>query len=202
MNKNVVLPIMLLSIIFFSLPSCDLFQPLSATGRYEPPEPTVFHEIQKPTPAEEKTTAEYPVLEEPAAKETKGSSLRQELVTYAKQFVGTDYLYAGKKPGGFDCSGFTGYVFGHFDIPLSGSSRYQENDGVKIPVSEVQAGDLLFFRREKNGTVFHVSLVISNDENGLFVVHSTSSRGVVIDNIQANSYWREKHATACRVIQP
>ena len=129
-------------------------------------------------------------------------ALRQGVVDYAQQFVGTHYRAAGKNPEGFDCSGFTGYVMGHFGIKLSASSKYQENDGKKIPVEEVLPGDLMFFRRDKSSTVFHVAIVISNDQDGLYVVHSTSARGVVVDNIKKSSYWSAKYATACRVIKP
>ncbi|MBK8489532.1 MAG: C40 family peptidase [Saprospirales bacterium] len=179
MNRNVALSILLLLILHFSLSSCNAFRPVS----------TAYHSYPSSTTARTKEPKEEDVL-------------RQKVADYAQQFVGTKYKVAGKTPGGFDCSGFTGYVMSQFDIQLSASSKYQESDGKMIPVSEVQPGDLMFFRREKNGAVFHVSLVIANNENGITVVHSTSSRGVVIDNIQQSSYWREMYATACRVIRP
>ncbi|MCB9285566.1 MAG: DUF1175 family protein [Lewinellaceae bacterium] len=208
MNRNVLSLILLLFPLVFSLSSCGLFQPVSSAGeRPVGPEPEILFEpeVERPVvqpkaepPAEPKTEPITEVKTEVA----KEDALRQNVVDYARQFVGTSYKTAGKNPGGFDCSGFTGYVMGQFGIQLSASSKYQEKDGEMIPVSEAKPGDLIFFRREKNGTVFHVSLVVSNDENGLVVVHSTSSRGVVVDNIDQSSYWREKYATACRVIRP
>ena len=122
-----------------------------------------------------------------------------DVVEYAKQFVGTRYIYAGKDPRGFDCSGFTRYVMKEFDVSLSASSRLQEDQGEAIPVSKARAGDLIFFRREKKGRVFHVALVVSNARDGLKVIHSTN-RGVVIDNISNNSYWRPKISTARAVL--
>lgn len=179
MNRNVATSILLLSILHFSLASCNAFRPVRTTSHIS----TSSNTARANEPKEE-------------------DALRQKVVDYAQQFVGTKYKVAGKTPGGFDCSGFTGYVMRQFDIQLSANSRYQESDGKMIQVSEVQPGDLMFFRREKNGDVFHVSLVVANDENGIIVVHSTSTRGVVIDNIQQNAYWRDKYATACRVIRP
>ena len=126
---------------------------------------------------------------------TKEEMLREDVVQYAKQFVGTKYVYAGKDPRGFDCSGFTRYVWKEFDVSLSGSSRMQEDQGTPISVSKAKAGDLIFFRREKRGRVFHVALVVSNSREGLRVIHSTN-RGVVIDNISNNSYWKPKISTA------
>lgn len=129
------------------------------------------------------------------------AALRQEVATFAQQFVGTKYKYAGRDPRtGFDCSGFTGFVLGYFNVPVSGPSASQEKLGKPIDLSNARAGDLIFFRRTRSGSVFHVSLVVSNGPEGLTVVHSTSSRGVVVDNIPNNSYWREKHATARDVI--
>lgn len=125
---------------------------------------------------------------------------RKEIVNFAKKYVGTGYKYAGKNPKGFDCSGFVYFVMNHFGIDLPGGSRHQENLGKKIAVKEVRPGDLIFFRRTKEGTVFHVSLVISNGINGIQVIHSTSSRGVVIDNIQENNYWKVKIKTARNVV--
>lgn len=129
---------------------------------------------------------------------TREEMLREDVVQYAKQFVGTKYVYAGKDPSGFDCSGFTRYVWKEFDVSLSGSSRMQEDQGTPISVSKAKAGDLIFFRREKRGRVFHVALVVSNSREGLKVIHSTN-RGVVIDNISNNSYWRPKISTARNV---
>lgn len=124
---------------------------------------------------------------------------RQEVISHAKEYVGSRYKYAGRDPKGFDCSGFTYFVFDHYDISLSPSSRDQERNGQSIPVKEARTGDLIFFRRSKTGQVFHVALVVSNDEEGLKVIHSTS-RGVVIDNISNSSYWKPKISTARNVI--
>lgn len=129
----------------------------------------------------------------------KESAVRQDVVRYAKKQLGAKYKYAGKNPSGFDCSGFTMYVMKNFNISLSASSSLQENNGQKIAVKEVQAGDLIFFRRTKQGRVFHVAMVINNDKEGIKVIHSTS-RGVVIDNISQSNYWKPKISTARRVI--
>jgi cell wall-associated NlpC family hydrolase len=183
MIRNVLTLILLLFSLQFSSVSCSAFRPIS----YVEPVRETIDPFEPVAPVEPKVE----------------DALRGQVVDYARQFLGTRYKIAGKKPDtGFDCSGFTGYIMGQYGIQLSASSKYQEKDGKAIPVSEVQQGDLLFFRREKAGTVFHVAIVISNDQDGLFVIHSTSQRGVVIDNISESSYWRAKYATACRVINP
>ncbi len=126
--------------------------------------------------------------------------LRQDIVAFAKKFEGTKYKYAGKTPKtGFDCSGFTSYVMDRYNIDLSASSSLQENQGRKIDPDRVTTGDLIFYRRSPGGRVFHVSLVVDNDREGIKVIHATS-RGVVIDNISTSSYWKPKISTARDVI--
>jgi len=126
--------------------------------------------------------------------------LRREVVDFALKQEGAPYRYAGRSPRtGFDCSGFTHYVMSEFGVDLPPVSRSQEDMGQKISVRETRPGDLIFFRRSKNGRVFHVSLVVSNDRGGITVVHSTS-RGVTVDNISESSYWKSKISTARRVL--
>ncbi len=130
----------------------------------------------------------------------KEALLRADILDYAKEYLGTEYKYAGRDPKkGFDCSGFTYFVMLAHEIILSPSSRAQENQGKRISVKDVQAGDLIFYRRSANTDVFHVSLVVSNTSEGIKVIHSTS-RGVVIDNISTSSYWNPKISTARDVV--
>lgn len=140
-----------------------------------------------------------PVSATHASKVDKEEFFRREVVSYAEKQLGAPYKYAGRNPKGFDCSGFTYYVMGNYKIPLSVSSRTQEKEGRGIPVKAAKTGDLIFFRRSKLGQVFHVAMVISNDRNGLRVIHSTS-RGVVVDNVSHSSYWKPKISSARDVI--
>ena len=134
------------------------------------------------------------------ATKTNASSIRSEVVAFAKKHIGAKYKYAGRTPKGFDCSGFTCYVMKEVGVDLTPISREQEGEGRKIEVNAVKPGDLLFFRRKKNASVFHVALVVSNDRNGISMIHSTNTRGVVIDNLQNNSYWKSKIVTARSVL--
>ena len=117
--------------------------------------------------------------------------LRRDIADYAKRFVGTSYVYAGKKPeNGFDCSGFTGYVLGNFGVTLSASARDQARQGREIPVEQARSGDLVFYRRSSSEQPFHVSLVVENRGNQLWVIHSTTSRGVLVEDVLASKYWK------------
>ena len=120
----------------------------------------------------------------------KEEKLREDITRQAKKYVGVKYKYAGKSPKGFDCSGFTGYVFGKFDINLSASSQAQSTTGKKVSLSKAKGGDLLFFG--KHGKINHVALIVSNSSNGLEVIHSTSSKGVMVQNVSKSSYWKPR----------
>ncbi len=122
--------------------------------------------------------------------------LRSEVIDYAKKQLGAGYQYAGRDPrSGFDCSGLTHYVMKRFDVDLPTVSGLQAKEGRQVDVRRVQPGDLVFFKRSPGGRVFHVAMVVSNDRDGLQVIHSTS-RGVVIDNVTDSSYWAPKLSSA------
>lgn len=122
---------------------------------------------------------------------------RYEVAAYGKQFLGSKYKYGGKTPSGFDCSGFTYFVFKKFDIELIPVSREQAKMGNKIALDKAQTGDLIFFG--KGRSVNHVGLVVSNENGKLEVIHSTS-RGVIIDDINQSSYWKPRIISARSVI--
>ena len=119
------------------------------------------------------------------------TQLRKDIAQYAKRFKGVRYKYAGKTPKtGFDCSGFTSYVYRKFDIIVSPGSKYQAQLGKKKSLKNARAGDLLFFG--KRGKVTHVALITKNSNAGIEVVHATSSRGVMEQNVTQSSYWKPK----------
>lgn len=123
---------------------------------------------------------------------------RNNLSQYGQKYVGTKYKYAGKDPKGFDCSGFTSYVMKSEGIQVSSSSRTQATEGKAVPLNKVKPGDLIFFG--KNGKVSHVALVVSNTSEGISVVHSTTSKGVIVQNITKSTYWKPKILFARDVI--
>lgn len=126
----------------------------------------------------------------PPSTSSKEMLLRKDITEFAQTLIGSTYLYAGKSPTGFDCSGFTSYVMNKYGIKISASSRDQAIQGKFVDVYKVKPGDLIFYRRSASEPIFHVSLVLSNNGKEIKVVHSTTSRGVIIDNITASKYWR------------
>ncbi len=151
---------------------------------------------KKEKPAEPEISE--PIKPSIAGVSRKESKLRQDMVDFGKKYLGVPYKYAGKKPStGFDCSGLTCYIYQEFGMKIGAASRFQANDGTKIKTSQTLPGDLVIFG--KSGKINHVAMVVRNDDEGLFVIHSTS-RGVVIDNILKSSYWKPRIMYARRVI--
>lgn len=124
--------------------------------------------------------------------EEDGAEWAGDMIAFAKKFIGTRYRRGGKAPGGFDCSGFTSYVFSQFGFSLSPSSSGQYGQGEQIQRDEVSAGDLLFFtgRNSRNRTVGHVGIAIDNNPatGEITFIHAAISGGIRIDRISAPYY--------------
>ncbi|MEI6408813.1 MAG: C40 family peptidase [Bacteroidota bacterium] len=120
------------------------------------------------------------------------------MIQYAQKYVGSPYKYGGESPSGFDCSGFTSYVLKQYGVKLSPASAEQAKQGVKIPLDRARQGDLLFFGDATH--IQHVALIVENKKDGIVCVHSTTSRGVIIENVTTSNYWKPKILYARDVI--
>lgn len=130
--------------------------------------------------------------------------LGSSIIRYAKGLLGAPYRAAGKSPHGFDCSGFTGYVFRQFGIGLPSSSKTQAIIGEKISVAAARMGDLAFFgHRTKSGkmVVTHAGIVASDSGHALRVIHSASHKGVTVTSC-VTGYWKKNLLFVKRVLQP
>jgi LysM repeat protein len=111
------------------------------------------------------------------------------LVDFALTKRHSRYKYGNAGPNYFDCSGLMYYSFKHFGITLNRSSRDQYRMGKKVPNSEIQKGDLVFFRRGKG--VGHVGLVIEVHPNGSYKFFHASNvkNGIRIDESTRAGYY-------------
>ena len=112
-----------------------------------------------------------------------------EIIAYAKEFLGVPYVYGGNGPDSFDCSGFTKYVYAHFGYQLNRSASGQMDNGVEVPLSEIQPGDLVFFiYGDSTYRADHVGIYIGDDQ---FIHASTGNKyEVVISQLLGGSYQR------------
>lgn len=124
-----------------------------------------------------------------------------EIISFAKKFMGTPYHYAGSTPSGFDCSGFIYYVMGNFGIELTRSSYGLAEFGETVKLADVRPGDLMFFKgRNVNSTrVGHVALVVEVTPDAIRFIHASTSRGVVIDNFKTSKYYIPRFIKAKRL---
>ena len=113
------------------------------------------------------------------------SSMGQQVVDYAKQFLGVPYVYGGNGPSSFDCSGFTSYIYRHFGYTLNRTASTQLSNGVAVSKSELQPGDLVFFRYNTSYPASHVGIYIGN---GQFIHASTNKYQVQIDQLLTGHY--------------
>ena len=132
------------------------------------------------------------------ADEATRSNKGQEIADYALQFVGYRYVYGGSSPKGFDCSGFTSYVYRQFGYSINRSASDQLDNGTSVSMSELQPGDLVMFKKSGTGSkrASHVGIYIGG---GQFVHASTSKVGVIVSNM-SDAYYTSGFVGGRRII--
>ncbi|MGE0021694.1 MAG: C40 family peptidase [Draconibacterium sp.] len=122
------------------------------------------------------------------------SAIRENLVNFAKGFMGVPYRYASAAPeNGFDCSGFVHYIFKSFDIVVPHSSKAFKNLGKLLKPDEFKIGDVLVFYGYRNTSeIGHVGIICEADGMKSKFIHSSSgkSKGVIISELSSEMYSR------------
>lgn len=129
---------------------------------------------------------------------TSANSLRDKIIAYAKTFIGVKYVWAGSDPSGFDCSGYTSYVLKKFNILITRTASGQMQGASKIKITNAFKGDLVFFGH--SGNITHVGLVVSGKGQDLSMIHASTSKGIIITNIDKSTYWKPKLKGAGKVV--
>ena len=118
------------------------------------------------------------------------SSKGLAVAAYAQQFLGCAYKYGGTSPSGFDCSGFTQYVYKNFGVTLNRTAAAQYSNGTAV--TDLQPGDLLMFGKP---SINHVGIYIGGNQ---FIHAANPSKGVRIDSI-SSSYYKSNYRGARRI---
>lgn len=100
-----------------------------------------------------------------------GSISSSAVVNYATNFLGTPYVWGGTSPSGFDCSGFTQYVYRHFGVNLPRVAADQQQVGYNVPISDLRPGDLVFVGYPAH----HVGIYVGNG----YMIHAPRTGDVV-----------------------
>ena len=108
----------------------------------------------------------------------------QELTTLAKKYLGGKYVWGGETPKGFDCSGYTQYIFKKIGINLPRTAYEQSKIGERV-IGSLQKGDLLFFNTDpsRGVPVTHVGVYL---EKGKFIHAASQKKGIIISALSKN----------------
>ena len=129
--------------------------------------------------------------------------LVDDLLDYAKTFIGVPYRLGAAGPERFDCSGFTSYVFREFGYHLPHNSVMQFRDSVPVEsFSDLRKGDLVFFGARNNiRSIGHVGIVVDVDlERGMFRFIHASVSGGVMEQTSSHPYFMMRYMGARRLL--
>ncbi len=134
--------------------------------------------------------AESPVTSLPPKSFSADQSFRSNIISIAKTYRGVPYRYGGTDPSGFDCSGFVHYVYKQLGMSVPRSSKTLAKAGKRKKLNQCRPGDIVLFGQD--GKVQHVGIVYAISPNRIEVIHSSSSKGVIISEITQSPYWRKR----------
>ena len=130
------------------------------------------------------------------------STYVDNMLSFAKTFLGTPYLSSGSSPTGFDCSGFVSYVLGNFGFDIVHSSYGMAEYGRTVKLSEARPGDLMFFKGSNSGSnrIGHVAIIYEvHPTDGIKFIHASTSKGIAIDQFNGSKYYVPRYVTTKRL---
>lgn len=110
----------------------------------------------------------------------------EQIVNYAEKYVGTPYVWGGTTPAGFDCSGFTQYVYNHNGYNIGRTTYDQCKEGPHVAANQAQAGDLLFWGSDSEP--YHVGISMGGDQ---YIAAPEPGENVKVGNTQ---YYQPSYA--------
>jgi len=129
----------------------------------------------------------------PTSRDGSSVTLRRVIQT-ALRYTGVPYSFGGTTPNGFDCSGFTRFVFAQSGISLPRMADEQYEIGQRVAANRLQVGDLVFFTTYEEGAS-HTGIYLGNGQ----FISATSSRGVAVNSL-FSGYWGARYIGARRVL--
>ena len=120
------------------------------------------------------------------------SGIGSAVVATARQYIGSRYVYGGSSPSGFDCSGFTSYIYKQYGVSLNRTAAGQYSNGTAVSRGDLQPGDLVMFG--KSG-ISHVAIYAGG---GTIIHAANSASGVRTDTINSG-YYNNNYVGARRI---
>lgn len=127
-----------------------------------------------------------------------GAGIQAEVVNTAYDYLGSRYRYGSTGPRSFDCSGLVYFIYNQHDVSLGRTTSQQAQSGRRISVKQAAPGDLVFFGKGRK--MQHVGVVVSHQNGKLKMIHSSTSRGVVVEEVYSSPYWSQRLKFAVRVL--
>ena len=144
-----------------------------------------------PTPKPAPTPTPQPAPAPPVP----AGDLGARIAAIAQQYLGYRYVWGGSSPSGFDCSGFTWYVYKQAGISIPNHDLAgQLNAGPRIGRDQLQPGDLVFFQNTYKAGLSHSGIYLGG---GRFIEAETESVGVQIRSL-SDPYWSPRFIGASR----
>lgn len=125
------------------------------------------------------------------------STTSKSIVNDARSLIKKPYRYGGSSTKGFDCSGLVSYVFDKHHIDLPRRAADQARYGQSVKLRDVRVGDLIFFK--SGGRIQHVGIVTDTRGKYPSMVHASSSKGVIEEDIDNSTYWQKRYAFVRRM---
>ncbi|MBE7047906.1 MAG: NlpC/P60 family protein [Ruminococcaceae bacterium] len=118
------------------------------------------------------------------------------VVQVAKQYLGTPYVYGGSSPSGFDCSGFTSFIYRKLGYTINRVAHDQLANGVAVNKTDLKPGDLVMFKRPGNSYVHHVGIYAGDG----MMIHAPQAGDVVKFTSITTGYYNNVYYAARRII--
>lgn len=118
----------------------------------------------------------------------------KQVVASAYKYLGVPYVFGGNTPDGFDCSGFTRYVFSHNGVQLPRMANEQYQVGEKIEKEKLLPGDLVFFSTYIADDISHIGIYVGEHQ----FISATTSGGIRVDDLESE-YWSIRYIGAKRI---
>lgn len=125
-----------------------------------------------------------------------GSATGQQIVDYAKTFLGVSYVYGGTSPSGFDCSGLVYYCYRHFGYRTNRTAAALSYNGVSVSSSNLQPGDVILFTDGSGSYIGHCGIYVGG---GSFI-HAPQTGDVVKISSLSGEYYKNHYSGARRII--
>jgi cell wall-associated NlpC family hydrolase len=123
-------------------------------------------------------------------------AVRQQIIEAALGQLGRPYVYGGRDPSGFDCSGLVQYAYSEAGVVAPRDTRSQREAGQRVDFDEAQPGDLLFYRFENSGGL-HVGLYLGD---GRMIHAPASGRQVSLVEVDA-PVWKRRFLDTIRLLR-